>query len=150
MKFKCEIIAYDKYKSGFQNDIIKEGDMKTIYENSDIISFHVPLNQETTYFLNSEFISKMKKPFYILNTSRGKIVSNKALVAGLKSNKILGAGLDVIENENSSFSNITVDKNLNYLLSCDNVILTPHIAGLSKESNKKLSTVLIDKILELK
>jgi D-3-phosphoglycerate dehydrogenase len=150
MKFKCEIIAYDKYKSGFQNDIIKESDMKTIYEKCDIISFHVPLNQETTYFLNSEFISKMKKPFYILNTSRGKIVSNKALVAGLKSNKILGAGLDVIENENSSFSNITVDKNLNYLLSCDNVILTPHIAGLSKESNKKLSTVLIDKILELK
>lgn len=150
MKFKCEIIAYDKYKSGFQNDIIKESDMKTIYEKCDIISFHVPLNQETTYFLNSEFISKMKKPFYILNTSRGKVVSNKALVAGLKSNKILGAGLDVIENENSSFSNITVDKNLNYLLSCDNVILTPHIAGLSKESNKKLSTVLIDKILELK
>ncbi|MAZ58628.1 MAG: hydroxyacid dehydrogenase [Flavobacteriales bacterium] len=150
MKFKCEIIAYDKYKSGFQNDIIKESDMKTIYEKCDIISFHVPLSQETNYFLNSEFISKMKKPFYILNTSRGKVVSNKALVAGLKSNKILGAGLDVIENENSSFSNITVDKNLNYLLSCDNVILTPHIAGLSKESNKKLSTVLIDKILELK
>ncbi|MAQ69766.1 MAG: hydroxyacid dehydrogenase [Flavobacteriales bacterium] len=150
MKFKCEIIAYDKYKSGFGNNIIQEGNIKNIYEKCDVISFHVPLNQETTYFFNSELISKMKKPFYLLNTSRGKVVSNRALVDGLKLNKILGAGLDVIENENSSFSNITVDENLNYLLSCDNVILTPHIAGLSKESNKKLSTVLIDKILELK
>ena len=92
----------------------------------------------------------MKNPFYVLNTSRGKVISNNALIDGLKSKKILGAGLDVIENENSSFSNITIDENLNYLLSCKNVIMTPHIAGLSKESNKKLSTVLIDKILEIK
>ena len=97
-----------------------------------------------------EFVNQMKNPFYVLNTSRGKVISNNALIDGLKSKKILGAGLDVIENENSSFSNITIDENLNYLLSCNNVILTPHIAGLSKESNKKLSTVLIDKILEIK
>ena len=124
--------------------------MTDLYERCDVISFHVPLNKETTYLLSSEFINKMKKPFYILNTSRGKVVSNTDLIDGLKSNQILGAGLDVIENENSSFSDITIDENLNYLLSCNNVILTPHIAGLSKEANKKLSTLLIDKILEIK
>ena len=150
MQFKCEIIAYDKYKSGFGDHIIQESDITTIYKKCDVISFHVPLNAETTYFLNSDFVHQMKNPFYVLNTSRGKVISNNALIDGLKSKKILGAGLDVIENENSSFSNITIDENLNYLLSCNNVILTPHIAGLSKESNKKLSTVLIDKILEIK
>lgn len=150
MQFNCKIIAYDKYKSGFGNNVIQESNMKNIYEKCDVISFHVPLNQETTYLLNSKFIKKMKKSFYVLNTSRGKVISNNDLIHGLKSNKVLGAGLDVIENENSSFSNISIDKNLNYLLSCNNVILTPHIAGLSKESNKKLSTVLIDKIVKLK
>ena len=148
--FNCRIISYDKYKSGFGDHIIQESDITTIYKKCDVISFHVPLNAETTYFLNSDFVHQMKNPFYVLNTSRGKVISNNALIDGLKSKKILGAGLDVIENENSSFSNITIDENLNYLLSCNNVILTPHIAGLSKESNKKLSTVLIDKILEIK
>ena len=96
----------------------------------------------------SEFVSKMKNPFYLVNTSRGSVVSNKDLVQSLKENKILGAALDVIENENFKFSGMHPDPDLNYLLNCKNVIITPHIAGLSIESNKKLSEVLIAKILK--
>ena len=92
----------------------------------------------------------MEKPFYLINTSRGSVVSNKDLIIGLKSKKILGACLDVIENENPKFSEININKNLNYLLNCKRVIMTPHIAGLSKESNQKLSKLLLNKILELK
>ena len=134
---------------GFGNNYITECDMKTMYENAEIISLHVPLSKDTSYLLNNLFIKKMKTPFYVINTSRGGIVSTKDLIAGLKEKKILGACLDVIENEKSTFSGINIDKHFNYLLNCQNVIMTPHIAGLSKESNKKLSNILIEKILEL-
>ena len=150
MSFNCNIIAYDKYKFDYGNSIIKESNMNTIYNEADVISFHVPLNTETTHLLNKKFIAKMKKPFYLLNTSRGGVVSNNDLIHGLKEKQIIGAGLDVIENENKGFNDIKIDGNFNYLLNCDNVILTPHIAGLSKEANRKLSEVLIKKILELK
>ena len=92
-------------------------------------------------------IDKMQKPFYILNTSRGNIVNTNDLIKGLRKNKILGAGLDVIENENDNFTNIKINQNLNYLVNCDNVILTPHIAGLSTNANEKISNILINKIL---
>ena len=148
--FNCQIIAYDKYKNGFGTKFIQEGNIQKIYNKCDIISFHIPLNHETKYLFNHDFIKKMKKPFYLLNTSRGKIVSNKDLIQGLKTKKILGAGIDVIENEDSSFNNINLTKDFNYLLNCNNVILTPHIAGLSKEANKKLAKILINKIIALK
>jgi len=147
--FNCSILSYDKYKTGFSNKFVQEVDIQMLYENCDIISLHVPLNQETKYLINDHFICKMKKPFYLLNTSRGGVVSNNDLVKGLNNNKIIGAGLDVIENENFKFNKINADVNFNYLLNCKNVIITPHIAGLSKESNKKLSKVLIHKILKL-
>ena len=147
--FNCDVIAYDKYKSGYSNEFVVESSMEKIYSHSDIISIHIPLNKETTNLINKQFIDRMKKPFYLLNTSRGDIVSNKDLIYGLKENKIIGAGLDVVENENLTFSDINIDANLKYLLTCSNVILTPHIAGLSKESNKKLSKILINKILKL-
>tara|TARA_Y100001954_G_scaffold193597_1_gene208740 strand:- start:411 stop:1337 length:927 start_codon:yes stop_codon:yes gene_type:complete len=148
--FGCRILAYDKYKSGFGKENIEECKMETIYKECDIISLHIPLNTETKYLIDKKFIEKMDKPFYLINTSRGAIVSNKDLINGLKTKKILGACLDVIENENPKFSKINVDKDFKYLLNCKNVIITPHIAGLSYESNKKLSTLLVNKILELK
>ena len=148
--FGCRILTYDKYKSGFGKNNIEECNIKTIYRECDIISFHIPLSEETKYFFDKNFIEKMEKPFYLINTSRGDIVSNSDLIKGLKTKKILGACLDVIENENPKFSEININKEFNYLLNCKNVIITPHIAGLSQEANKKLSTLLINKILELK
>ncbi len=148
--FNCQIMVYDKYKSGFGNIKIKESTMANIFAYAEIISLHIPLNAETEYFINDTIISKMKNPFYLINSSRGKIVSNKSLVKGLKSQKILGACLDVLENEDRDFSEIKIDTNLNYLLNCENVIITPHIAGLSLEGSRKLSKILIEKIIKLK
>ena len=150
MGFGCKVLSYDKYKSGFKDKNVQECPMGKIYKECDIISLHVPLNNETIHLLNAEFIESMEKPFYLINTSRGNVVSNKDLIIGLKTKKILGACLDVIENENPKFSEININKDLNYLLNCKRVIMTPHIAGLSKESNQKLSKLLVNKILELK
>ena len=148
--FNCKIIAYDKFKSGFSNNFVQEVDMQHIYQNSDIVSFHIPLQKDTFHLFDLEFIHKMHKKFYIINTSRGKIINTRDLIKGLESNKILGAGLDVHESENKAFSKLDFNQEINYLLNCKNVILTPHIAGLTKESNKKLSSVLIEKILQFK
>tara|TARA_Y100000589_G_C27199225_1_gene648638 strand:+ start:4584 stop:5510 length:927 start_codon:yes stop_codon:yes gene_type:complete len=150
MNFNCKIIVYDKYKSGFGNNIIREDELESIYRNCNIISFHIPLNKENKYIFSKQFIDKMNKPFYLLNTSRGAIVNTSDLIEGLKMNKILGAGLDVIENENINFKNIKINQNLNYLVNCEKVILTPHIAGLSINANKKISKTLIKKILKQK
>ena len=147
--FNCQILSYDKYKQGFGDKYVTESNMESIYDNCDIISLHVPLNHETQHLINAEFINKMKKPFYLLNTSRGSVISNKDLVKGLDKKQILGAALDVIENESFKFNSIHPDSNFTYLVNCKNVIITPHIAGLSKESNKKLSEVLMNKILKL-
>ena len=91
----------------------------------------------------------MLNSFYIINTSRGKIINTKHLIKGLKEKKILGAALDVHEHENRKFNNINIDEDFNYLLNCDNVIMTPHIAGLSKEASEKISRILIEKIKKL-
>ncbi|RPG60876.1 MAG: hydroxyacid dehydrogenase [Flavobacteriales bacterium TMED191] len=148
--FNCKIIAYDKYKSGFSNPFVEEVDMKSIYQNSDVISLHIPLNKETFHLFDKKFIRKMKKKFYFINTSRGKIVNSGDLVSGLKSNKIIGAGLDVHESEDKTFSKLVFNQNINYLLNCNNVIMTPHIAGLTKEANKKIPSILIKKIIQFK
>ena len=148
--FNCKVIAYDKFKSGFSNNFVEEVDMKSIYQNSDIISFHIPLQKDTFHLFNLEFIQNMNKPFDIINTSRGKIINTHDLIGGIQSKKILGAALDVHESENQTFNKLDFNQEFNYLLNCENVILTPHIAGLTKESNKKLSSVLIEKILRFK
>ena len=148
--FNCKVIAYDKFKSGFSNNFVEEADMKSIYQNSDIISFHIPLQKDTFHLFNSKFIQNMNKPFYIINTSRGKIINTHDLIGGIQSKKILGAALDVHESEDQTFNKLDFNQAFNYLLNCENVILTPHIAGLTKESNKKLSSVLIEKILQFK
>tara|TARA_Y100000766_G_C18794838_1_gene550063 strand:+ start:31 stop:954 length:924 start_codon:yes stop_codon:yes gene_type:complete len=148
--FNCKIIAYDKFKSGFSNKFVTEVNMPSIYQHSDIISFHIPLKKETFHLFDAEFMRKMHKKFYVINTSRGKIINTSVLVNGLKTKKILGAGLDVHESENKTFNKLDFNQDVNYLLNCNNVVLTPHIAGLTKESHQKLSSVLIEKILQFK
>lgn len=149
--FDCKIVAYDKYKSGFSDNQVMESTLEEIFEQAEIISFHIPQNQETIHFMNDGFVSKMKKPFYLLNLSRGKIVQSSALVHGLKSGKIIGACLDVLEYETSSFStsfNDSLPDDLKYLFQSDKVLFSPHVAGWTKESYCKLSSVLADKIEE--
>ncbi len=148
--FNCQILAYDKYVTGYASEIVKESTLDEIYQKADVISFHVPQNKETVSYFNSNFLQAMKKPFFLINISRGKVVESKIVVAGLKNKKILGAALDVLDYENATFENTlenVQDDDLIYLLNNLNVLLTPHVAGWTDESYEKLSSVLADKIL---
>jgi D-3-phosphoglycerate dehydrogenase len=148
--FGARVIAYDKYKKGFGSAMVKPCPLKELQEQSDIISLHVPLTDETRYMFNAAFIKKCKKPFWLVNTSRGKVVDTEALVSALRSGKVRGAALDVLEYEDISFEKMNlrgIPAPLEYLLSADNVVLTPHVAGWTVESKFKLADVLADKIL---
>ena len=142
--FNVNILAFDKYKKSYQF----KSTLEQIYNESDFISLHIPLTNETHNYIDKDFISKMKKPFYLINTSRGKCVNTQDLVVYLKSGKILGACLDVFEHEKNSFEELEKNENLDFLLQSKKTILTPHIAGWSNESYFKIAKVLSEKILK--
>lgn len=148
--FDCEVLAYDKYKSGFGNEFVKESSPEEIMEKADILSLHVPETDETRGMINRDHIREFKKNFYLINLSRGKNVRTSDLVEALKTGKILGACLDVLEYEKSSFENMfdgELPADFKYLIAADNVLLSPHVGGWTLESYFKLSDVLADKIL---
>jgi len=147
--FDAELLVYDKYKTGFGGAHVKESSMEEIFERADIVSLHIPLTEETRYLVDEKFIASFHKAFYLVNTSRGPNVKTAALVQGLGSGKVRGACLDVIEYESVSFEKLgeeDLPENFRYLLNAGNVILTPHIAGWTHESNRKMSEVLAKKI----
>ncbi len=149
--FSVNVIAYDKYKTGFSDDFVKEVSLKTLFSETDIFSIHIPLTDETHFLINDDFFKKFQKPIYIINTARGKVLKTDDLVKNMKSGKILGACLDVSEYEKTSFTDIFAGKNspsLQYLVNSDKVIMTPHIAGSSKESYKKIAEILAEKIIK--
>lgn len=147
--FGAKIIAYDKYKNGFGNENVEEVDLQSIFDRSEILSLHIPLTEETDLMVNREFIEQFKNNFTLINTSRGKIVKTSDLVRELKSGKISGACLDVLEYESSSFEILDAcdNKNFNYLKKSSNVVLSPHIAGWTVESKEKLALILGGKII---
>lgn len=148
--FGANVIAYDKYKTGFSDEFVKESSMQTVFENAGIISLHVPLTEETRHMVNDGFLKKFKNPVVLINTSRGKVVNTDDLVKNLKSGHVTGVALDVLEYENESFENLGQDQipeSLKYLLACPRAVLTPHIAGWTIESNYKLAGILADKII---
>lgn len=144
--FGCKILAYDKYKYGFGTHLIHESSLSEIFEEADIVSLHIPLTAESDKFVNSEFFNSFKKNIYFCNISRGEIMIKKDLVDALKSGKVIGACLDVLENEKLNKLNPSQEESLNYLIQHDGVILTPHVAGWSKESYIRINQVLKDKI----
>lgn len=148
--FDVNVLAYDKYKQSYGSDFVKECTLDAILDQADVISFHIPQNKETLFFANDAFFSKIEKPIFLLNLSRGKIVETEALVKAIESGKVLGAGLDVLEYEKSSFESFFEQElplPFQYLLNSPKVILTPHVGGWTNESYFKLSDVLADKIL---
>ncbi len=148
--FDCTILAYDKYKKGFGNEYIKEVSLEELYQHSEIISFHIPQNEETIFWGNSLFFSSVKNPFYLINLSRGKIIQTSSLIQAIESGKVKGTALDVLEYESTSFENIfeeNIPSELQYLISSEKVLLSPHVGGWTTESYFKLSDVLADKIL---
>ncbi|MFQ3369519.1 MAG: D-3-phosphoglycerate dehydrogenase [Flavobacteriaceae bacterium] len=145
--FNCNIIFHD-INDDIKSDIAKKSSLDDIYENADVLSLHLPHTNLTFNLFNKTFIEKFNKPFWLLNTSRGSIVNTADLIEALKTNKVLGAGLDVLDIESSSFTEIINDKNEDFhkLSSFKNVIITPHIAGWTFESNIKLSKIVVNKI----
>jgi D-3-phosphoglycerate dehydrogenase / 2-oxoglutarate reductase len=148
--FGAKVIAYDKYKSGYSNDIVHEVTLETLKATSDIVSLHLPLNAETHYFANASFFNSFAKPIYFINTARGKNTETAALVEALKNGKVKGACIDVIEYEKASLEGLEQAPSMTAmreLIAMPNVVLSPHIAGWTHESYEKLSSVLADKIL---
>ena len=126
--------------------------LSELQERADVLSLHTPWTPETDKMINSDFINKFKKPFWFINTARGNSVVTTDLVEGLKSGKILGAGLDVLEYEKLSFETLFEGEKpaaFEYLLKAENVLLTPHIAGWTFESHEKLAQVIVDKICKI-
>ena len=150
--FGCRILAHDKYKTGFGNEFVKEASLQDIFENADIVSIHLPLTAETNYYINDAFITSFKKNIYVINTARGKCLHTADLVKHLESGKVIGACLDVLEYESVSFENLdttTLPEPMQYLLKSEKVILTPHIAGWTHDSNYKMSKVIAEKMIEV-
>lgn len=141
--------AHDKFKKGFADHLVVETNLESIFQEADVVSLHVPLTKETHHMVNDDFLNKFNYPIYLINTSRGQVVDTEALVRALESGKVLGACLDVLEFEKFNFEQIEnqeIPPSLQYLIDSPKVILTPHVAGWTKESNAKISHVLAEKI----
>ncbi len=146
--FGCEVIFHDILPD-LGDQYATQVSLEELQENADIISLHIPLTTETHHIIDDTFINTVKKPFYLVNTSRGKNVETKSLVEGLISGKIKGAALDVLEFETSSFEKIEVtNRDLEFLLNSEQVLITPHIAGWTHQSKEKLAQVIVNKILD--
>ena len=146
--FDVDVLCYD-IQSNVGDKNCKQVSLKEIQENADVLSLHTPQTSLTTNMINTTFINQFKKPFWLLNTARGKSVVTKDLVEALQKGKILGAGLDVLEYEKASFENLfttEMPKAFKYLIQSENVILSPHVAGWTIESNQKLAQTIVDKI----
>jgi D-3-phosphoglycerate dehydrogenase len=144
--FGVTVLAYDKYKFDFATGYIKEAGMEQVCKYSDVISFHVPLTDETKFMADEEFFNRLERTPFILNSSRGKVLRLSALINALKSQKVMGAGLDVLENERLETYSAEEKQQLDWLLAQPNVIITPHIAGYSYEAFYKMAEVLLKKL----
>jgi D-3-phosphoglycerate dehydrogenase len=145
--FDVNVIAYDKYKSGFSDEFAQEVSMEQIVKHSDILSLHIPLKRETNRLVNDEYLFHFKKPIFFLNTSRGEIVNTQSVLNYIKSGRILGAGLDVLEVE--KFPKLAKEPWYHELVNEERVLLSPHVAGWTHESYRKISEVLAEKLKSL-
>lgn len=144
--FGVEVIFYDILPN-LSDEFATQVSLEELQKRADILSLHIPLTAETNYLIDENFISKMEKNFYLVNTARGKNLKTKALVEAMEAGKVLGACLDVLEYEKSSFENIEVENSdLMFLIDSEKVIVTPHIGGWTHQSKIKLAQVIVDKI----
>ena len=142
--FEVNVIAYDKYKTGFSDQYVREVSMEEIVKHCDVLSLHIPLTAETTGMVNEEYLYHFKKPLFLINTARGKAVKTTAVLEAIKQGKVLGAALDVLEVE--KFPALAGQEWFEELRQSGKVILSPHVAGWTFESYKKISEVMADKL----
>ncbi|WP_299153244.1 2-hydroxyacid dehydrogenase [uncultured Christiangramia sp.] len=157
--FDVDVIFYD-LKEGISDENARQVSYDEFFEKADVVSLHTPLTEKTHQMINKEFIASFKKPLWFINTARGKSAVTEDLVDALKEGKILGAGLDVLEYEKSSFESLFANKKnvsisaadpipeaLRELMFMPHTLLSPHVAGWTRESHEKLATVIADKII---
>lgn len=147
--FGCKVLVYDKFKTGFSDPYVIEASMQEIFAEADILSLHLPLTKDTLRLVDENFLESFTKSIYLINAARGEIVSLDAVLAGLKSGKIKGACLDVLENEKLHQLADEHKATFGQLIKSDKVIFTPHIAGWTHESYIRINEVLVQKIKEL-
>jgi D-3-phosphoglycerate dehydrogenase len=145
--FGVNTIAYDKYKTGFSDQYAREVSMEEIVKHSDVLSLHIPLTKETNGMVNDEYFFHFKKPIFFLNTARGKVVKTTAVLNAINQGKVIAAGLDVLEVE--KFPSLAEQAWFNELRQNGRVILSPHVAGWTFESYRKISEVMAAKLGEL-
>jgi len=146
--FDIDVIFYDLLK-GIADENAQQVSLEELQLRSDVLSLHTPQTELTIGMVNESFINQFKKPFWLINTARGKSVITKDLVSALQSGKILGAGLDVLEYEKASFENLfakDLPEDFQYLIQSENVLLSPHVAGWTQESKVKLAQTIVDKV----
>lgn len=150
--FGCNVLVYDKYLD-IKDENVKQVELDVLFQEADIISVHIPFTVENQFWLNREFWSKFKKPIYVINTARGDVLKISDLMDAIEEGKVLGACLDVLEFEKSSFENLDSEDEMPpdfvRLINSNKVILSPHIAGWTFESYDKLAKAMVSKILAL-
>jgi D-3-phosphoglycerate dehydrogenase len=146
LAFNVTVLAYDKYKYGFGNANVKEANLEQVCRYADVISFHLPLTEETRYMADEDFFNALLQKPYIINTSRGKVIKTSALIKALQDEQVKGAALDVLENEDISNLNEKEKQEFDFLKNRPDVLITPHIAGYSAEAFYKMSEILLQKL----
>jgi len=145
--FGVTVIAYDKYKTGFSDQYASEVAMEEMVKRADVLSLHVPLTNETNGLVDDEYLFHFRKPIFLINTSRGKVVKTQAVLNAIKQGKILGACLDVLEVE--KFPAVSEQTWFEELKQSGKVMLSPHVAGWTFESYRKISEVMAEKLKDL-
>lgn len=142
----CTTIAYDKYKTNYSDNFVRETTLEELFEKTDILSLHVPLTDETRFMVDQTFLNQFNKSILVLNTARGEVLSLRDLLDALDAGKVLGAGLDVLENERLATLSNDQKEDFKRLSAHSKVILTPHVGGWTFESYQKINEVLVNKI----
>lgn len=147
--FECDVIAYDKYRVLYGDYFARAVSLDTLFEQADILSIHIPYSRDNHHFIDDAFLSRFRKPIFLVNTARGGVLDTAALVRHLQAGTVRGAALDVLEYEEMSFEKLDLKhppEPLAWLMQADNVVLSPHIAGWSFESKEGHARVLAEKI----
>ncbi|MCB0570871.1 MAG: NAD(P)-binding domain-containing protein [Phaeodactylibacter sp.] len=147
--FGCRVIAYDKFKANYGGMLAEEVSLETIFREADIVTLHIPYADYNHHFVDQAFLGSFHNPIFLVNTSRGLVLDTQALVNAHRAGRLLGAALDVVEYEEQSFSTLDITampEPFQYLRRADNVILTPHTAGMSREVMGAHARVLVEKV----